>query len=81
MRLPRDVSGEEFVRALDALGYQVTRQSGSHMRLSTSLGGEHHVTIPKHGSLRVGTLAGVLSDVARHHGLEREELIRLLFDR
>ncbi len=70
MRLPRDVSGEEFARALDVLGYEVTRQTGSHMRLSTSVGGEHHVTIPKHGALRVGTLAGVLVDLARHHGLE-----------
>ncbi|MBU2602372.1 MAG: type II toxin-antitoxin system HicA family toxin [Actinobacteria bacterium] len=81
MRLPRDVSGEEFARALNGLGYVVTRQTGSHMRLSTSLGGEHHITIPKHDSLRVGTLAAVLADVARHHGLEREELVRLLFDR
>ncbi len=81
MRLPRDVSGEEFARALTGLDYVVTRQTGSHMRLSTSLGGEHHITVPKHGSLRVGTLAAVLADVSRHHGLEREELVRLLFDR
>ena len=28
MRLPRDVSGEELVRALRSLGYEVTRQAG-----------------------------------------------------
>lgn len=81
MRLPRDVSGEEFARALHVLGYQVTRQTGSHVRLTTNQGGEHHVTLPKHDSLRVGTLAGILAEVARHHDIEREELVRLLFDR
>lgn len=45
MKLPRDVSGDELVKALKLLGYQVTRQTGSHMRVTTTGGGEHHVTI------------------------------------
>lgn len=81
MRLPRDVSGEELVGALRALGYEPSRQTGSHMRLTTTRGGEHHITVPKHDQLRVGTLAGILEEVARHLAIEREELVRLLFDR
>lgn len=79
MRLPRDVSGGELVRALRTLGYEITRQSGSHVRLTTQRGGEHHVTLPMHDPLRVGTLSGVLADVARHHGLARDELLEILF--
>jgi predicted RNA binding protein YcfA (HicA-like mRNA interferase family) len=60
-------------------GYQVVRQSGSHMRLSTKTGGEHHVTIPVGGPLRVGTMAAVLTEVAAHFNIERADLERQLF--
>jgi predicted RNA binding protein YcfA (HicA-like mRNA interferase family) len=52
MRLPRDISGVELARRLADFGYQVTRQTGSHMRLTTDRGGEHHITVPAHGTLR-----------------------------
>ena len=63
------------------LGYRVTRQTGSHLRLTTLEGGEHHITIPRHAALRVGTLAGILGDVAQHFALTREDLIERLFGR
>jgi predicted RNA binding protein YcfA (HicA-like mRNA interferase family) len=79
MRLPRDVSGQDLVRALRPFGYRVTRQTGSHIRLTTQQRGEHHITVPRHDPLRVGTLAGLLADVADHFDLSREELVgRLL---
>jgi hypothetical protein len=56
----------------------VTRQTGSHLRLTTVEHGEHHVTIPRHENLRIGTLAGVLGDVTQHFGLNREELVERL---
>jgi predicted RNA binding protein YcfA (HicA-like mRNA interferase family) len=59
MKLPRDVSGERRALGLGKLGYQVTRQTGSHLRLTTSEPAEHQVTIPNHAALRVGTLAGI----------------------
>ena len=34
-RLPRDLNGVELARALAVLGYHVTRQAGSHIRLTT----------------------------------------------
>lgn len=80
MRLPRDLSGSELVRRLQRLGYAPSRQIGSHMRLTTQVRGEHHVTIPNHDSLRVGTLSAILAAVAAHHGLSRDDLLRTLFD-
>lgn len=79
MKLPRDLSGTELARALQAFGYRVIRQTGSHMRLTTSERGEHHVTVPAHGALRVGTLAGILGDVAVHFELTRDEVAKRLF--
>ena len=35
MKLPRDITGNDLAKALDTLGYRVTRQTGSHIRLST----------------------------------------------
>lgn len=48
------------------------------MRLTTQEGGEHHVTIPRHDPLRIGTLAAILVDVAQHFGLSRDELTEQL---
>ncbi len=79
MKLPRDLSGADLARALRRLGYRVTRQTGSHMRLTTQEHGEHHVTVPAHGSLCMGTLNGILRDVAQHHGLSRDALFDELF--
>ena len=79
MRLPRDVSGKQLAILLGHYGYEVTRQTGSHIRLTTTQEGEHHVTIPLHGSLRVGTLSTVLSDVAEHLGIPRQTLVETLF--
>jgi predicted RNA binding protein YcfA (HicA-like mRNA interferase family) len=81
MRLPRDLSGEQLAALLRRYGYEVTRQTGSHMRLTTTQEGEHHVTIPRHGSLRVGTLNAILSDVAVHLGVPKPVLVGTLFGR
>lgn len=78
-RLPRDLSGNELAQALAALGYERTRQKGSHMRLTTNLNGEHHITIPCHAALRIGTLRGILDSVAEHFSLTRDDLLDRLF--
>ncbi len=79
MKLPRDLSGEQLALALGRLGYELTRQTGAHMRLTTTRPSEHHVTIPKHDSLRIGTLAAILRDVAEFHGMSRDDLLEVLF--
>jgi predicted RNA binding protein YcfA (HicA-like mRNA interferase family) len=79
MKLPRNVSGQQLAKALAIYGYAVTRQSGSHVRLTTTTGGQHHLTIPDHAQLRVGTLAAIVADVAQHLGSTREEITTQLF--
>ena len=78
MRTPRDVSGDEFVAALRKLGYVYTRQRGSHAVLTTQLGGEFHVAIPMHRSIKIGTLRHILRELQLHHGLTQQQLIELL---
>jgi len=79
MRLPRDVSGRELAKAVGILGYQVTRQTGSHIRLTTTRNGEHHITIPAHDPLKVGTLAAILGNIAAHFELARDEVAKTIF--
>jgi len=57
MKLPRDVSGAEAVRALERLGFSINRQTGSHVRM---VQGNHRVTVPMHRNLVVGTLQSIL---------------------
>jgi len=78
MKLPRDLSGPELAKLLRVLGYEVSRQTGTHLRLTTQQRGEHHITIPNHSPLKLGTLAAILADVAGHFGLSREELLKQL---
>ncbi|MGH8403774.1 MAG: type II toxin-antitoxin system HicA family toxin, partial [Gammaproteobacteria bacterium] len=51
------VSGMEVVRALERLGFSVTRQRGSHIVLRR---GEIGCVVPNHRELKIGTLSGVL---------------------
>ena len=78
MKLPRDLSGSELAKALSRIGYRVTRQSGSHIRLTIDVPSQHHVTVPAHDPLKVGTLSGILNDVAAHLKVDRNELLRRL---
>ena len=79
MRLPRDLTGGQLIRALGQLGYSPTRQTGSHVRLTCELPAQHHITVPLHDPLRIGTLAAILSAVAESRGLTRDELQQHLF--
>ena len=79
MKLPREISGSELAKLLKKYGYEVTRQVGSHIRLTTTLKGEHHITIPAHKCLKIGTLSGILNDVAEHFKIDKNDLIKELF--
>ena len=79
MRIPRDIGASDLIRALRVLGYERVRQDGSHIRLTTTAGGTHHVTVPNHRPLKTGTLlGGVLKPIAAHHRLTVEELLAKL---
>lgn len=77
MKIPRDMGGEELARLLEKYGYKLTRQTGSHMRLTSSFKGtEHHITIPRHTPLKVGTLNGILKDITSYLEIDRHQLVK-----
>lgn len=78
MKLPRNLTGVELVKHLEVLGYRVSRQTGSHIRITTLQNGEHHITVPAHNPLKTGTLSSILNDVAQHFNLTRDELLNRL---
>jgi predicted RNA binding protein YcfA (HicA-like mRNA interferase family) len=79
MKLPRDLSGAALVKALARIGYKVSRQTGSHIRLTVDVPAPHRITIPAHDPLKLGTLFAILADVAAHQKVSREELLERLF--
>ncbi|MEQ9424894.1 MAG: type II toxin-antitoxin system HicA family toxin [Cyclobacteriaceae bacterium] len=80
MKLPRNISGNELTKKLEFYGYAITRQVGSHMRITTSKNGVHYITIPAHKPLKVGTLSSIIREVGRHFHISKEEVINQLFD-
>ncbi len=80
-KLPRDLSGRDLAVHLNKFGYRITRQTGSHLRLTSDfMGFEHHITIPAHDPLKVGTLNGILKDLANYLKIGRDALIKDLFE-
>jgi len=79
MKIPRDISGKELAGLLEKFGYEISRQTGSHLRLSKSSPPEHHITIPDHTSLKIGTLNNILNSLATHLKIEKKALIEKLF--
>ena len=78
MRLPRDIDGPRLVKALGVLGYEATRQKGSHIRVTTQLDGENHEVIPWHDPIKTGTLASILKRIAARHRMSVDDLLRML---
>jgi predicted RNA binding protein YcfA (HicA-like mRNA interferase family) len=78
VKIPRDVDGPQLIKALQRLGYERIRQDGSHIRISTQQRGEHHVTVPNHAPIRVGTFSSILKAVAVHHQLTVDQLLQKL---
>jgi len=78
MKLPRGVSASGLIRTLEGLGYKVIRQKGSHVRLRHEGPPVHMVTVPLHNPLKVGTLHGILTEVAVMRSMSVEALAGLL---
>jgi len=79
MKIPRDISGKKLTKLLKIYGFKITRQTGSHIRLTTILRGDYHITIPNHKSLKIGTLNNILSDISSYLEMDKKNLIRELF--
>jgi len=55
MKLPRDLSGHDLVKALcKNWGYRVVHQEGSHVVLETEEPSHQRIAVPAHKKLRVG---------------------------
>ena len=78
MKTPRDISGAELAKALRKLGYTITRQTGSHLRVTTQENGEHHEVVPNHSPIKLGTLKSILRNIATHHAMNTGQLLELL---
>jgi predicted RNA binding protein YcfA (HicA-like mRNA interferase family) len=78
-KIPRDITGYELIKIIGKFGYQITRQTGSHIRLTTKENGIHHITVPNHNPLKIGTLSNILSDMADHFQISKKELLEKLF--
>jgi predicted RNA binding protein YcfA (HicA-like mRNA interferase family) len=76
MKLSRDESGISLVKKLSKVGYKVTRQKGSHIRLSRVVENtEHHITIPNHDPIKIGLLSKILNEVSQVLEISKEELL------
>jgi len=78
MKLPRGVSADRVIHALERLGYQVIRQKGSHVRMRHEAPPAHAITVPLHNPLKTGTLHGILSEVAQKRSITIESIANLL---
>lgn len=78
MRTPRGVSADRLIGTLQSLGYEATRQKGSHVRLRHPGPPVHFITVPMHSSLKTGTLHGILSEVAAKRLVSIDVLAQML---
>ena len=72
MKLPTDASGDELVKALQRIGFVVSRQKGSRIILKRSEP-YRRVVVPNHKSIRPGTLRHILDEA----GITVEEFLKL----
>jgi len=79
-RIPRDMSVKKLVKLLRRYGYEIKRETGSHIRLESNLDSKkHRITIPDHSPIKIGTLNNILNDIAEHFKISKEKLVSELF--
>jgi predicted RNA binding protein YcfA (HicA-like mRNA interferase family) len=71
VKLPRDISGADAVKALRRLGFGTVRQEGSHIRM---IKGVRRVTVANHKSIAPKTLQSML----RQAGVSVDEFVASL---
>jgi len=72
-RLPRGVSGDQTIKALERKGWRVHRRKGSHYAMEHP-DFEPTIVVPRHKELRPGTLNKILKTAE----LGRDEFVRLI---
>ena len=80
MKIPRNIGYKELIKSLKKIGYKVSRQSGSHIRLSAVINGSvHHITIPAHNPIKIGTLNAIMNELSNVLDIPKSKLIEKLF--
>ncbi|MCE7042106.1 type II toxin-antitoxin system HicA family toxin [Dyadobacter sp. CY312] len=80
MIVPSDLTGKELLKLCSRhFGYEKTRQVGSHIRATTTINGQHHITIPDHKPIKTNTLRGIVKDIAEHFGKDPKYISEVLF--
>lgn len=61
MKTPRDINAKDLIKSLSNMGYEQSRQTGSHIRLSAKINSNlFYITIPNHNPIKIGTLSNIL---------------------
>jgi predicted RNA binding protein YcfA (HicA-like mRNA interferase family) len=77
MKLPRNLSGEDLVKHLcKCWGYRRIHQVGSHVVLQTEQPEPHRIAVPAHTPLKIGTLNGIVSSIAAHKSVSKEDILK-----
>ncbi len=77
MKLPRDLDGNRVADRIAKIGFERSRQTGSHIVLKHSTSGET-ITIPAHRPLKVGTLRAILRDIEEITGLSLDTIVEAI---
>ena len=76
MKIPRDLSGREIVKALcKHWDYRQVHQEGSHIILQTDTPSHQRIPVPDHNPVRIGTLNSILRLVATHKSVTKQEVL------
>jgi len=79
-KIPRDISGRKLAKLLEKYGYQITRETASHIRLFSNFKNkEHKITIPGHHPIKIGTCNNILNDLANYLEIDKKRLLEELF--
>ena len=79
-KIPRDIGSGELTDRLKAFGYTVSRQTGSHIRLTATIdSNEQSITIPAHNPIKIGTLNRILLELSQQLKIEKSRIIHELF--
>jgi predicted RNA binding protein YcfA (HicA-like mRNA interferase family) len=77
VKLPRNISGDQFADHICRhWGYTRIKQVGSHIMLRTDTPSRSKQVIPAHNPMRIGTFSKILSQIAEHKQVPREENLR-----
>lgn len=68
------VSGEDTVKVLQKIGYEVDHQKGSHIILRQNISPYRRLTVPNHKEIAKGTLKSIIKQA----GLTVDEFNNLL---